>query len=86
MKMLFAARIAVAPGGCGAVKKQAVETAQQTKEMTQKKPDAATQAIRRGAEQAGNVDRQKVMTRRDCDGRSTLSVTPMQALILIKCQ
>ncbi len=68
MKTLLIAIVAATLTGCGAevattaatsaaVKKQELESAQQTKEMAQKKIDQATQAIQQSAEQAGNVDK-----------------------------
>lgn len=68
MKTLLVIVVAAALTGCGvevattaatsaAVKKQEMESAQQTKEMAQKKIDQATQAIQQSAEQAGNVDK-----------------------------
>lgn len=68
MKTLLIAVVAATLTGCGAevattaatsaaVKKQELESAQQTKEMAQKKIDQATQAIQQSAEQAGNVDK-----------------------------
>ena len=66
--LLLIAVVATTLTGCGAevattaatsaaVKKQELESAQQTKELAQKKIDQATQAIQQSAEQAGNVDK-----------------------------
>ena len=51
------AEVATTAATGAAIKKQEIEAAQQTKEMAQKKIDAATQAIQQRAEQQGNANK-----------------------------
>lgn len=68
MKTLLVTVVAALLAGCGAevattaatgaaIKKQEVESAQQTKARAQEKIDQATQAMQQRAEQQGNVDK-----------------------------